>query len=120
MKAPPDLAPTVVSRQVADDSISVASARHQLGVAYLMAMGICGIVLVAIGSNLKQIAVHCGTSATRIGTVFVSRGMGAMLGAVMSSKAYRWWEGNRVMVISLSALFVLLLILPILTSVCKS
>ena len=24
------------------------------------AMGICGIVLVAIGSNLKQIAVHCG------------------------------------------------------------
>ena len=36
MKVPPDLAPTVVSRQVADDSISVASARHQLGVAYLM------------------------------------------------------------------------------------
>jgi len=49
---------------------------------------VCGIVLVAIGSNLKVLADNCHTTATHIGTVFIVRGIGAVVGAVASAKLY--------------------------------
>jgi len=40
------------------------------------AMGVCGIVLTAIGSTLDQLAVKCGTTALKVSTVFLARGAG--------------------------------------------
>jgi hypothetical protein len=37
-----------------DDPAYAQTQRFRLGVAYMMAMGVCGIVLVAIGSNLSK------------------------------------------------------------------
>ena len=83
-----------------------------MGVAYMLAMGVCGIVLVALGSTLSDLAAKCGTTATDIGTVFITRGIGAILGALFSSKLYLWFQGNYVLAGSLSFIALLLLCLP--------
>lgn len=91
--------------------------KYTLGVAYMLAMGVCGTVLVAIGSNLEDLAENCGSTSTEVATVFVARGVGAILGAVFSSKLYLWYKGNNVIGVSLSAITVLLALLPFNTSV---
>jgi hypothetical protein len=37
-----------------EEGEEVSRQRFMLGLAYMLAMGVCGIVLVAIGSNLKR------------------------------------------------------------------
>ena len=64
-------------------------------------MGVCGIVLTAIGSTLDQLAKRCGTTALKVSTVFLARGAGAMLGSFGSGKFYSWFHGNYVMVVAL-------------------
>jgi len=51
---------------IEEEDAAVAKQRKMLGLAYMLAMGVCGIVLVAIGSNLKQLAANCNTSATKV------------------------------------------------------
>lgn len=46
------------------------------------------------------------------GTVFIARGIGAVLGAISSAKIYLWFQGNHVMAISLLFIFTLLCIMP--------
>jgi predicted MFS family arabinose efflux permease len=99
------------------DAAYVTKQRYRLGVAYMMAMGVCGIVLVAIGSNLKQLASNCNTSATKLGTVFIARGVGAIFGAICSAKLYRWFRGNRVMILVLFILSALVLLLPMVSDI---
>lgn len=88
-----------------------------MGVAYMLAMGVCGIVLVALGSTLSDLAAQCGTTATAVGTVFITRGIGAILGALFSAKLYLWFQGNFVLTCSMSLIAILLLVLPFNTSV---
>ena len=102
-----------------EDSPEVKRQRYLLGISYMMAMGVCGIVLVAIGSNLKQLADNCHTTATRIGTVFIVRGVGAVVGAVASSKLYRVASGNYVMIVALLILVVLIMVLPVVSDICE-
>jgi len=83
-----------------------------------MAMGVCGVVLTAIGSTLDQIAINCGTTSTAIGTVFLARGAGAILGAVLSAKIYAPpTKGNMVMMYTMVALTVLLMYIPFIDNV---
>merc|ERR1719453_319140 len=78
-----------------------------------MAMGICGIVLTAIGSTLDSIASDCGTTSTAIGTVFVARGIGAVIGAISSAKLYAPpTKGNSIMSFTLGFLIVLMMYIP--------
>lgn len=86
--------------------------RYMLGGCYLLAMGVCGIVLVALGSTLTEIAENCGTSATEVGSVFVTRGCGAILGAISSAKLYEVFPGNRVITTTLFGLACLLVYMP--------
>ena len=88
------------------------SHKYLLGISYMFAMGVCGTVLVALGSTLGSLAINCNTTATAIGTVFVARGTGAVLGAILSAKLYLWFQGTHVMVYSLSLITILLVILP--------
>jgi predicted MFS family arabinose efflux permease len=90
--------------------------KYILGVGYMLAMGVCGIVLVALGSTLESLAENCGTTSTAVGTVFVTRGCGAILGAMASAKLYFWFEGAHVMFATLLWITVLLIILPFNTS----
>jgi len=83
-----------------------------LGIGYMLAMGVCGVVLVALGSSLEDLAENIGLEATDIGTVFIARGCGAIFGAVVSAKIYRWFAGNLVMTVALALIIILLLYLP--------
>lgn len=40
--------------------------KYALGTAYMLAMGVCGIVLVALGSTLDDLASNCGTTSTDV------------------------------------------------------
>ena len=81
-------------------------------IGYMLAMGICGIVLVALGSTLTSLAANIGLDATQVGTVFITRGFGAILGAICSAKLYQWFPGNYVMFAGLLCISVLLTALP--------
>lgn len=92
--------------------------RSFLGTAYMMAMGVCGVVLTAIGSTLDQVAVDCGTTSTAIGTVFLARGAGAILGATASAKLYAPpTRGNMVMEYTMVGLTAMLMYIPFITNV---
>eukprot|EP00752_Nemacystus_decipiens_P010278 g9159.t1 len=91
--------------------------KYALGTGYMFAMGVCGIVLVALGSTLDDLAENCDTTATDVGSVFIARGVGAVLGAVVSSKLYLWMRGNTVMSIILLLLTSVLVYMPFITSV---
>ena len=87
--------------------------RSYLGTSYMMAMGVCGVVLTAIGSTLDKIAVNCGTTSTAIGSVFVARGIGAVLGAVSSATLYSPpRKGNNIMLVTMMLLTAMLIYLP--------
>lgn len=91
--------------------------KYILGIAYMLAMGVCGVVLVAIGSSLSDFADNCNTTSTDLGTVFIARGVGAIFGAISSAKLYLWYPGNNVLSISLTSIAILLFILPFNTSI---
>lgn len=40
--------------------------KYALGTGYMFAMGVCGIVLVALGSTLDDLAENCDTTATDV------------------------------------------------------
>lgn len=95
------------------ESGEMANLRLWWGLCYANAMGVCGIVLVALGSTLSSLAADCGTTATRVGTVFIARGLGAITGALSSARLYSPPRpGNLVMVLVLLVLSGILLYMP--------
>ena len=111
MKAPP-------ARPHLDYGVKVESDLHFSAVkwltitAYMLSMGVCGIVLVAIGSTFEDLANQIGRKTTSIGSVFIARGAGSIFGAVCCSKLYRWFPGNYVMLVSLIGIMFLLMLIP--------
>lgn len=47
--------------------------KYALGTGYMFAMGVCGIVLVALGSTLDDLAENCGTTSTEVSACFQRR-----------------------------------------------
>ena len=86
--------------------------RYCMSAIYMCAMGVCGLVLVAIGETLTVLAANLSLSSTDIGTVFLFRGMGSIFGAVMSAKLYTTFKGNTIMGIGLVIITVILALLP--------
>lgn len=70
------------------DKAAASPAHLACGILYANAMGLCGIVLVALGSTLSTIAGRCGTTATDVGTVFLARGAGAVVGGLVSMELF--------------------------------
>ncbi|KAH8057082.1 hypothetical protein JL721_9820 [Aureococcus anophagefferens] len=75
-------------------------------------MGLCGVVLVALGSTLSTIAGRCGTTATDAGTVFLARGFGAVLGGALDVKLFEATAplGRQRKVVVLAQLFLALVL----------
>ena len=94
-----------------------SSEKFRLGVSYMGAMGVCGLVLVAIASNLNHLAENCGTEFLKIGSVFIARGFGAIFGTILSAKLYATFPGNETIAGSLFLVVIMLIALPSCTSV---
>lgn len=45
--------------------------KYALGTGYMFAMGVCGIVLVALGSTLDDLATNSGTTATDVSVCWI-------------------------------------------------
>jgi predicted MFS family arabinose efflux permease len=69
-----------------------------LSIVYLLAMSVCGLILVSLGATLTYLANRVGKTTTEIGTVFLARGVGAVSGAIVSSKLYKLYKGNNIMI----------------------
>ena len=67
---------------------SASHGRVWSSAAYAAAMGNCGIVLVALGACLPDLAQRLPATAVGLGTVFVARGAGAIVGALSSGWLY--------------------------------
>jgi len=91
--------------------------RTLLALSYLSGMGICGVVLAALGSSLQDLAANCKTDAIQIGSVFVARGAGAIMGTISSAGLYRKFNGKVVMGTGLIFFAVALAFGPKITSV---
>jgi fucose permease len=79
------------------------------GIAYMLSMGVCGMVLVVIGSTFEDLARQVGKQTTELGSVFVVRGIGSIIGAASTSKLYHWFPGNWVLTGSLLIMIMLIL-----------
>lgn len=79
-------------------------------------MGVCGLVFVAIASNLNLLAERCGTTFLRAGSVFIARGIGAIAGSALSAKIYAQFPGNETIAASLFVVVVMLIAMPSCTS----
>ncbi len=86
--------------------------KRLMGVAYMLAMGMCGVVLVALGASLQELAAITGRVSTHIGSVFMVRGGGAILGAIFSAALYRVHSGNKIMAYFMLFMGLLLIWLP--------
>ncbi len=86
--------------------------KRLFGVAYMLAMGMCGVVLVALGASLQELAAITGRESTHIGSVFMVRGGGAIIGAICSASLYHSHPGNRLMTFFLLIMAFLLVWLP--------
>jgi predicted MFS family arabinose efflux permease len=86
--------------------------RYCMGFNYMCAMGVCGVVLVALGVVLTTLAANLGMESTDLGSVFLARGVGAITGSIISAKLYAWFKGNMVMAAALGLIATMLIILP--------
>eukprot|EP00612_Vaucheria_litorea_P003086 CAMPEP_0171460964 /NCGR_PEP_ID=MMETSP0945-20130129/5617_1 /TAXON_ID=109269 /ORGANISM="Vaucheria litorea, Strain CCMP2940" /LENGTH=305 /DNA_ID=CAMNT_0011987247 /DNA_START=78 /DNA_END=992 /DNA_ORIENTATION=+ len=106
-----------------DHSISLGngikdiSLKRYYGLAYMLAMGMCGVVLVALGSTLQELAENAGRVSTDVGSVFIARGFGAICGAVTSAKLYQSINGNIVILWTILGMCAILLYLPFISTV---
>jgi len=86
--------------------------RHYLGAVYMAAMGVSGLVLAAIGQVLSKLAQNLGMVAIDIGSVFLVRGLGAIIGAMLSAKLYVWFKVNIVIGVGLVLVAWIFLLIP--------
>lgn len=78
----------------------------------MFAMGVCGFIIVALGTTLSAIAANVGYSAYDIGTVFVARGIGCITGTMMSSVLYAHYNGKHLLGLTSTATVVILYWMP--------
>lgn len=92
--------------------LNIDTFRIVTGLAYMNAMGVCGVVLVCLGDTIDALATQCGSTSLNIATVFLARGTGATVGAVISGRLYVVFSGNNLMVTTLFAMVLVLGYVP--------
>lgn len=84
-----------------------------VSVTYILTIGVSGLVLCAIGSNLTAIARRVDMKDTVLGgRAFMCRGVGAIAGAVSSAWLYKSYSGDVILVFGLIGIASLLTIIP--------
>lgn len=63
--------------------ITIVNIRSSLVYSFI----VCGLVTVALGAALRDLASNVGFNATDIGSIYVARGVGSVLGSLLSFNA---------------------------------
>lgn len=80
---------------------------------YIATIGVSGLVLCAIGSNLNDIAQTVQMDPTELGgNICMFRGLGSITGALTSARVYRTFQGDHVLLCGLLMICMILLLIP--------
>ena len=80
---------------------------------YIATIGISGLVLCAIGSNLQDIAKIVNMDPTELGgKICFFRGFGSITGALVSSRVYHMIQGDKVLLVGLLTMCIVLVLIP--------
>jgi Major Facilitator Superfamily len=90
--------------------------KWRVSLAYVMAMGCLGTVLVAIGSTFEDLADQVHETTTDLSTVFIIRGIGSIFGTASCSKMFYLFPGNYVLSMSMAIIMIALVVIPFSTS----
>ena len=101
---------------VVPDAVMARALKWRVSLSYMMAMGCCGIVLVAIGSTFEDLANQVNRKTTELGSLFIIRGCGSIIGTVSCSKLFVWIHGNYVLSCSLGIIMMTLMMIPFSTA----
>mmetsp|Transcript_26783 Transcript_26783/g.27021 ORF Transcript_26783/g.27021 Transcript_26783/m.27021 type:complete len:431 (-) Transcript_26783:167-1459(-) len=82
------------------------------GIAYMMCTGMCGITLVSTSSTLPILANNIESRLVELGTVHLCRGVGAIIGMLISIPLCKYLKGNNVLIISLMLTGLVISLLP--------
>ena len=86
--------------------------KWQVSLAYVMAMGCLGTVLVAIGSTFEDLAYQVHQKTTDLSTVFILRGIGSIFGTALCGKMFSLLPGNYVLSMSIAIIMLTLIVIP--------
>ena len=86
--------------------------KWQVSLAYVLAMGCLGTVLVAIGSTFEDLADQVHKTTTDLSTVFIIRGIGSIFGTASCSKMFYLLPGNDVLSMSIAVIMLALVLIP--------
>lgn len=89
-----------------------------LSIAYMLTIGVSGLVLSAMGTNLDDIARKIGAEATVLGGIaFMVKGIGSICASLVSTKIFEMFNGDNVLCIGLSAIASFTFLLPFISTV---
>ena len=71
--------------------------KYLFGTQYLLSNFVCGLILVTLGVLLENLAVNNGYKSIDIGSLFLARGVGLLLGHISSPTWYKWFRGRFVL-----------------------
>ena len=81
---------------------------------YILTIGVSGLVLCAVGSNLSCIAHRLNIASTELGGVaFMCRGFGSVLGSLLSSTIFEHFVGDFVLVAGLLGITLIFCLIPL-------
>lgn len=86
-----------------------------LGIVYTII--VCGLATVAIGALIQDLAANVGRTSTDIGTVYVARGVGGIIGSFMSFPLFEHYNAVRSLMILHVVTFIAMMWLPVITDV---
>lgn len=75
-------------------------------------MGVLGIVLVTLASTFIDLASNTGNVSTDCGSVFISRGFGALIGSLASTTIYHYINGKYVIIFTFIVTIIVFGLLP--------
>ena len=76
---------------------------------------VCGLVTVALGAALEDLASNVGCEPTAIGTIYVARGVGSVLGSVMSFYIFEYLNAVRALIVNEMLTVLVSLSMPFIT-----
>lgn len=84
---------------------------------YIATIGVSGLVLCAIGSNLNDISKQVQVDITILGGhAFMARGIGSILGSIASASIFHYFQGDNILQCGLVGISFILAVIPTVTS----